>query len=175
MHPVEIEKCLETMKILVDTREHPGAKFRKRMTQAGLPYVRRKLDFGDYSAMVEMNGVEISIESSIAIERKMDANELAMCFCQERDRFKAEFERAKDSGARIYLLLENENIEKLYKGSYGESEKYRSKMNPRSFMGSLYAFIAEYDMIPILCREESSGKVIRDILYYEMRERLKNG
>lgn len=175
MHPVEIERCLETMKILVDTREHPGVKFRQRMMQAGLPYVRRKLEFGDYSALVEMNGVEISIESAIAIERKMDANELAMCFCQERSRFEAEFERAKEKGAKLYLLLENENIEKLYKGNYGRSMKFRSKMDPRSFMGSLYSFIARYDMIPVFCREESSGKVIRDILYYEMRERLKNG
>lgn len=175
MHPIEIENALETMQIIVDTREQPGVRFRKRMAMAGLPYVRRKLDFGDYSAMVTMNGVEVSIEDSVVIERKMDANELAMCFCQERERFRAEFDRAKEKGARIYLLLENENIEKLYKGNYGEGAKYRSKMNPRSFMGSLYTFIAGYGMIPVLCKEETSGKVIRDILYYEMRERLKNG
>ena len=175
MHPIEIENALETMQIIVDTREQPGSRFRKRMKMTGLPYIRRKLDFGDYSAKVDMHGVELSIEDSVVIERKMDANELAMCFCQERERFKAEFERAKEKGARIYLLIENENFEKLYKGSYGDSPKYRSRMNPKSFMGSLYAFMAEYNMIPILCKEETSGKVIRDILYYEMRERLRNG
>lgn len=175
MHPVEIESALATMKILVDTREHPGVKFRKRMAAMGLPYVRRKLDIGDYSAVVMVDDKELSIEDYVVIERKMDANELAMCFCQERSRFRAEFERAKEKGVKVYLLCENENLEKLYKGAFGESEKYRSRMNPKSFMGSLYAFAAEYGMVPIFCREETSGKVIRDILYYEMRERLKNG
>ena len=32
-----------------------------------------------------------------------------------------------------------------------------------------------YGAIPIFCKEETSGRVIRDLLYYEMRERLKNG
>ena len=175
MHPIEVETALETMKIIVDTREHPGKRFNSRMKQAGLPYVREKLEFGDYSARCEMNGVTISIAEAVAIERKMNGNELAQCFTHERDRFRAEFERAKETDARIYLLVENENMEKLYKGAYGDSEQYRSKMNAKSFMGSFYAFIAEYGLIPVFCKEETSGKVIRDILYYEMRERLKNG
>lgn len=175
MHPIEIESALETMRILVDTREHPGRKFTKRMKQTELPYSRTKLDFGDYSADCKMGGMTITLEDSVAIERKMDGNELAQCFTHERERFKAEFERAKAKGARIYLLLENENFEKLYKGAYGDSEKFRSKMHPASFMGSLYSFMAEYGAIPILCREETSGRVIRDILYYELRERLRHG
>lgn len=174
MHPVEIETALKTMKIIVDTREHPGRKFTARMKQAGIPYVRRKLEFGDYSAECEMGGTTITLEEAVAIERKMDANELAMCFTHERKRFKAEFERAKECGARVYLLIENENMEKVYKGAYGSSAQYRSKMHPKSFVGSLFAFVAEYGMIPIFCKEETSGKIIRDILFYEMREQLKN-
>ena len=64
MHPVEIEKALETMKILVDTREHPGKKFSKRMKQTELPYCRVKLDFGDYSAECQMGGMTITLDYS---------------------------------------------------------------------------------------------------------------
>ena len=175
MHPVEIEKALETMKILVDTREHPGKKFSKRMKQTELPYTRTKLNFGDYSAECQMGGMTITLADSVVIERKMNGNELAQCFTHERDRFKAEFERAKAAGARVYLLIENENIEKLYKGAYGDSAQYRSKLHPAALMGSLWSFAAQYGAIPIFCKEETSGRVIRDLLYYEMRERLKNG
>lgn len=175
MHPAEIETALRTLTIIADTREHPGKKFSKRMKQAGLPYKREKLNFGDYSAECTMGGMNISLVDSVAIERKMNGNELAQCFTHERDRFKAEFERAKAAGARVYLLVENENVEKLYKGAYGDTEKFRSKMRPEAFMGSLWSFAAQYGAIPIFCKEETSGRVIRDLLYYEMRERLKNG
>ena len=173
MHPAEIETALSTMKILVDTREHPGKKFAKRMKQTELPYSRSKLDFGDYSAECEVNGMTITLRDCVVIERKMNGNELAQCFTHERARFKAEFERAKEKGARVYLLVENETIEKLYKGAYGDDPRYRSAMNPASFMGSLYALIAEYGLIPVFCKEETAGKVIRDVLYYELREQLK--
>lgn len=174
MHPVDIEKALEDMTIIVDTREHPGAKFNSRIAQMGYPHKREKLDFGDYSARTSIDGRTVSLADKIVIERKMDGNELAMCFGRERARFEREFQRARDSGAKIYLLVENENYEKLYAGKYGSSKKFRSKLSPASLMGSLYSWQARYQLQLILCKEEITGKIIRDILYYEMREALQN-
>jgi ERCC4-type nuclease len=174
MHAVEVEEALETLTILVDTREHPGKKLKSRMEQTGCSYERCKLDFGDYSARVKINDTEIDMSSRICIERKMDGNELAMCFGRERGRFEREFDRAKETGARIYLLVENENFEKIYAGRYGSSSKFRSKLNAKSFIGSLFAWQARYDLNIMFCKEETTGKVIRDILYYETREVLLN-
>ena len=172
MKPAEVESALESMTLLVDTREHPGHKLEKRVKISGLPYRRQKLDFGDYSAEITVDGVIVPFDHVVAIERKMDANELAMCFGQERQRFEKEFVRAQKKGARLYLIVEDENIEKIYAGRYGSSEKYRSKFPPKALMGSILAWAARYGVHIMFCKGETSGKLIRDILYYEIRERL---
>ena len=48
--PFEIEKMLDSMVILVDTREHPNGKFDRRVADFGCPWERCKLDFGDYGS-----------------------------------------------------------------------------------------------------------------------------
>lgn len=157
------------MTLIVDTREQDTDRLRRRIRQTGLSFVRQKLDFGDYSAKTTLdNGTEFDISSSVSIERKMNLDELCACYCKGRKRFTREFERAKSAGAKVYLLIENANLEKAYNGSY------RSKMSPQALTASLFAWLARYDCQIIFCKEETSGKIIREILYREMKERLEN-
>ena len=173
--PFEMEKLLNSMVVLVDTREQPNKKFDKRVASFGYPWERTKLDFGDYSCKyTDLDGNEVSLANVIAIERMMDANELAMCFGTQRKRFEQEFKRAKEAGAIIYLLVEEECWEKLYSGEYGKSAKYRSKLPPRSLVGSIHAWQARYRMNLQFCEQETTGMLIADILKYELRERLEN-
>lgn len=173
--PFEIEKALDSMVILVDTREQPNRKFEERVRAFGCPWERRKLDFGDYSAKYTApGGRDVSLDRHIAIERKMDANELALCLGKERRRFEREFIRAKEAGARIYLLVEEENWEKLYAGRYGKSARYRSRMRPESLTASIHAFQSRYGMNLQFCKPETTGRLIADILKYELRERLEH-
>lgn len=163
------------MVILVDTREQPNRKFEERVHGFGCPWERRKLDFGDYSAKyTDPAGSEVSLAGSVAVERKMDANELALCFGKERRRFENEFIRAKETGARIYLLVEEESWEKLYAGKYGKSARYRSRMSPQSLTASIHAFQSRYGVNLQFCRPETTGRLIADILKYELRERLEH-
>lgn len=158
------------MTLIVDTREQDTDRLRRRIRQTGLSFVRQKLDFGDYSAKTTLdNGTEFDISSSVSIERKMNLDELCACYCKDRKRFTREFERAKSAGAKVYLLIENANWEKAYNGSY------RSKMSPQALTASLFAWLARYNCQIIFCKEETSGKIIREILYREMKERLENG
>lgn len=158
------------MTLIVDTREQDTDRLRRRIRQTGLSFVRQKLDFGDYSAKTTLdNGTEFDISSSVSIERKMNLDELCACYCKGRKRFTREFERAKSAGAKVYLLIENANWEKAYNGSY------RSKMSPQALTASLFAWLARYNCQIIFCKEETSGKIIREILYREMKERLENG
>ena len=113
----EIEMALGTLTVLVDTREQDTVLFRKRMKALGLPYVRHKLDFGDYSCFVLADGAELDLSASFAIERKMNLDELAQCYTRGRKRFEREFERAKAAGARIYLLIEDASWESAYNGA----------------------------------------------------------
>ena len=167
MHPVEVEQTLDSMTVLVDTRERPTGFSEKRYAQFGRPYRREKLDVGDYSAeFVTPAGEAISLKDRVVVERKNSIDELCMCYTTERGRFEREFERAKNSGIKLYLLVENATFESIYNG------KYRSRMTPNALVASILAWLARYDCQIIFCKAETSGKIIHDILYYEMRERL---
>lgn len=170
MNPFEVSRALKNLTLIIDTREQDTDRLRRRIKQTGLSFVRQKLDFGDYSAKTTLdNGTEFDISSSVSIERKMNLDELCACYCKGRKRFTREFERAKSAGAKVYLLIENANLEKVYNGSY------RSKMSPQALTASLFAWLARYNCQIIFCKEETSGKIIREILYREMKERLENG
>ncbi len=156
------------MRILVDTREQPTERARKRYQDFGIAYDRRKLEYGDYSAEVTAGAQVISMERAVVIERKMNISELCSCFCHERKRFTAEMERARADGAKIYLLVEGGSWEKVYAGSY------RSQMQPKALVASILAFCARYNLMIVFCRADTSGKLIADILYRETKEILKN-
>lgn len=168
MNHFEIKDALESMTLLVDTREQPTQNFKRRIASSGLPSERKKLFAGDYSCKCTLpDGSILDFSNHVVIERKMDIGELCMCFCQQRDRFEREFERAYEKGIKIYLLVENGTWENIYNG------KYHSKMNPGALVASINAFRARYNMQLDFCKSETSGKVIRDILYRELKEYLE--
>ena len=156
------------MVILVDTREQPSDRARKRYESFKCPYRRQKLDFGDYSAEFTLPGGEVVILKA-AIERKMNLEELSTCLTRDRDRFRREFERARDAGASVYLLVENATWENLING------KYRTKFNKNAFLASITAWIARYNLKPVFCKAETSGRLIKEILYREMKQKLEAG
>lgn len=168
VNPFDFNDALDSMVILVDTREQPTVQAQRRYAAFGNPYERQKLDFGDYSAKFKLpSGEWFSLENSVVVERKMNIDELCMCFCHQRERFEREFERIKAAGAKCYLLVEGAAWEKFYNG------QYRSKMTSNSLVASTLAFCARYGIVPVYCKMETSGKLIRDILYREGKERLE--
>ena len=168
MDNFEIDRALKTFTILVDSREQDTPRSRERYRAFGVPYERCKLNFGDYSAKVtDDDGKEISLCNRLSVERKMNLDELCNCFCRDRKRFEREFLRAKDAGAKIYLLIENANWELAYAG------RYKSQMNANALIASMTAWLARYNCQLIMCKEETSGKLIKDLLYREMKEYLQ--
>jgi len=133
------------------------------------------LDFGDYTySFILPDGTEfipegVRAKGSAVIERKMGLEELSSCFTHDRKRFEAEFERAKANGSAIYLLTENATWENLINGRYG------TKFSAKSFFSSITAFMARYQMSVVFCKSETSGKMIHQILYRELKERLERG
>lgn len=168
MTPFELESSLASMTLLVDTREQPTEKLKKRIEQTGLPHERRKLEQGDYSCQCLLpDGKVLDFSNKVVIERKMNLDELCLCFGRERKRFEREFERAKAAGCKIYLIVEDGSWEKAYEG------KYRSLYNEKALVASIDAFRARYGMQLDFCRADTSGKLIRDILYRELKEFLQ--
>lgn len=167
MHPVDVETSLKSMTIYVDTRERPTEQSRRRYAEFGCPWENHKLNVGDYScAFVLPNGETYSLENEVCVERKLGFAEMCMCFTHERGRFTREFERAKEADTRLYLLIENSSWELAYAGNY------RSQMKPQALIASMLAWMARYDCRIIMCKAETSGHMIHDVLYREAKERL---
>lgn len=164
----EIDRCMESMSLLVDTREQPTKRLYDRLEIAGLPYERKKLEVGDYSCKCLLpDGSELDFSPRVVIERKMSLDELCQCFGRERARFEREFERALAAGTKVYLLVEGGNWEKAYNG------KYRSLLKPQALVASIDAYRTRYGMQLDFCKPETTGRLIRDILYRELKEYLQ--
>lgn len=170
MNPFDLNDSLDNMIVLVDTREKPTKAAERRCSQFGCKYERIALNFADYSAKFPLpDGSWFSLADKVCIERKQSLDELCNCYCQSRQRFINEFTRAAEAGAKIYLLVENTSWEQVYTG------KYRSKMRQTALVASILAWSARYNCSPIFCKAETSGKLIKDILYREGKERMERG
>lgn len=163
----EIEKILDSMVITIDTREQETSLFKRRVSAFDYPYIKKKLDFGDYSAeCICPNGKILSMSEIAAVERKMNLAELANCFCSERKRFQNEFKRAGNAGCHMHLLIEDGSYEKMMNG------QYRSQFNPNSFLASWLTWSVRYNIQLHFCKQETTPKLIQNILRYELREYL---
>ena len=98
MTPFELKASLESMTLLVDSREQPTENWKRRIELSGLGHERRKLEFGDYS-----------------------------CKC-----------------------------------------------HPQALVASIHAYRARYGMQLDFCKAELTGKLIREILFRELKEVLEN-
>jgi len=165
LDPIEAEECLRSMVYCVDRREQPTKALEKRLGYLQ-PYERETLNAGDYTAKTLLpDGTWFYVPA--AVERKMSLTEISGNFTRERERFRAEFNRAREHGIRLYLLIEQASWEGAYAGAY------RSKLKPQSMVASLLTWSARYGCMISMCeRPDTGGKLIRDILHYEMREAL---
>lgn len=175
MRPKDIKTVLDSMTVLVDSREQDTDRARWRYASIGLPVERCVLDYGDYSYNAVLpDGRKIydtsdRIRPTVAIERKMNLDELAACFGSSRDRFEREFLRARDAGAQVWLLVEGGSWENIY------DHRYKSQMTPKSLAGSIIAFCGRYDLRLVFCSERTTGRIIRGILERNLKDRLEGG
>lgn len=168
MTPFEVNRTLESIVILVDTREQDTPALHKRLEGLHCPFEREKLDSGDYSCKYTLpDGTTERL--NVAIERKMNLDELCTCFTKGRLRFMREFERAQQEGTKIHMLIECGNWD------YALSGRYRSRFNPDSLSASMLAWSIRYGFGIHFCKPENTGKLIYKILRYELKEQLEGG
>ena len=171
----ELSEILDTFSIVCDTREQATPRAKERFAAFGVPVQRATLHYGDYCANVRLpDGKWLydpkqTIRPACCIERKMSLDELAGCLGRGRARFKREFERASDNKAKMYLLTENGSWEGIL------FHRYRSQLNTNAFLASLTAWSVRYDATPIFCKSDISGRMIKEILFRDMKERLLHG
>lgn len=174
MNHFEIKDTLNTFRVIADTREQRTARASERFKSFGVPVERATLSYGDYCGNItlpdsDLHDIHTTISAPCVIERKMSLDELTMCFTRGRDRFRREMERAVQNHSTVYLLIENGSYEAIV------NHRYRSKYNPTAFLASLTAWTVRYDLRPIFCKPGTSGALIKEILYRDMKERLERG
>lgn len=167
-------EIMQSLEIIVDNREQRTPKAKERYDAFGVPYSKATLDYGDYCANVRLQSGEWLYDTSdrirpiCVIERKMSLDELAGCFGRGRERFQRELERAKDNRAKVYLLVENGSFEGIM------FHRYRSALTTNAFLASLTAWMARYDLGVVFCKSDVSGRLIKEILYRDMKERVES-
>ena len=175
MEGFDIQKCLESFKILVDTAEQPTDEYTRRCNSFGVPYERQNLDYGDYTYTFLLpsgkwlHDCQNAVKGHVVVERKMSLRELSGNLCQNYDRFVREFERAKANGASIYLLVEDATWPKIITGKYG------TKFNSKAYLHRLLKLIGTYQIKPLFVPKELSGQMIYEVLFREAKRRLEEG
>lgn len=168
-------QILNSMEILVDTREQCTPKAKQRYNSFGVPYSRATLSYGDYTANFELldgsklHDISKTVSPICVIERKMNLDELAQCFTHSRERFEREFCKARSSGCFIHLIVEDGSYERI------TGHKYKSKFPPKAFLASITAWERRYDIHFHFCSSLESGHLIKEFLYRDMKERLERG
>ena len=161
----EITEALKTLTILADTREQRNEMIMGYFDSKSIPHISRKLDTGDYSAMLG----DMTFEQDVICERKANIDEIAGNFTIDRERFEREFLRAKADGIKVYLIIENCSWSDIF------LHNYRSKLAPKSLIASLLSWQVRFNITIQFCKPSETGSIIYGILYYSAREALKKG
>lgn len=161
----EITELLKQLTIIVDSREQVNGHVTGYLDSKKIPHITRKLDTGDYSAMIG----DMTLEHDAICERKANLDELASNFTVDRERLEREFLRAKADGIKVFLILENASWSDIF------LHNYRSKLAPKSLIASLLSWQVRFNITIIFCKPSETGQIIHGILYYAAREHLKKG
>ena len=171
----DIDQVMQSFRVVADTREQRTARAVERFKALGPSLERGTLDYGDYCGNVELPlggplyDVTRLISPRCCVERKMSLDELSCSLTRDRERFRKELERASQSGAKVYLLVEE--------GSYDAilSHRYSTQFTPNAFMGTIISWEVRYNLTVLFCKPGISGRLIREILYRDMKLRLERG
>lgn len=148
------------MQIQIDSREKPRAikKILREFEKRNVPYFVSKLYVGDYQ----------NLENPLVfVDRKQNIAEIAQNATSGHKRFKAELERVDKIGAKMYVLIEQNE----YDGKKVESlediilwkPKYGTIVGVQIFK-VLQAWTYKHNVEFVFCSKAETGKKIIELL-----------
>lgn len=170
MNGAEIESAMNSMRILVDTREKKNTHIVTALEGRKCPFKPHKLNYGDYTSEYdtsENNG--ISFENKAVIERKANLDELAGNITKGRDRFEREFLRAKGDNAKIFLMVEGGSFDDI------KNHCYRSMLPPKSYLNTLFSWQEKYNITISFVSKKFAGDYIYGTLFMALKNYLLHG
>ena len=166
----EMEELIQSMVILVDTRERKADHILEYFDKKNITYKKKALDYGDYSFMIPANEKlsiprDLYFMNKVIVERKASLEEISNNLTKERDRFEKELCLAPKTKV---LLLENANYSDIATGNYN------TQYNKKSFWASIHSFWFKYN-IPIFFMPDNkwSGLFIRGYFEYYLKNYLR--
>jgi len=177
----EIKKLVaENLVIIYDTREqvNKNQHILDYFDKKKITYKRQTITEGDYTAVItkcEKMGIHRDLYFPIGIERKNSVDELAGNVGEKVDthddiRFIREMRRAKQNGIKMTLLVEDaDGLKKIKTGDY------RSQYESKAFTARLRSIQDQFLVNTVFVNRNDSGEEIYGILYYAVRNFLKEG
>lgn len=165
----EINEILKRACVIVDTREQKAKHITDYFDSKGITWRKEKLDFGDYTIVIDAPSVarDFYLQDHITIERKANLEELSGNLAHERERMMAEFSRARGT---LILLVENATYDDILE------HRYNTKYEPKSYIATLKSFEARFGFSTHFQKDNKySGAYIYQTLIYHLRELLKKG
>lgn len=142
-----MKKILDSLVILVDTRENANKHIIDFFEKKKIPYSVEKLQFGDYSCKIpkgtlDMFTTDIYFTNDFVIERKASIDELAGNLKEDGARLKKELAHLNMYQIKYLVYVEDKNFEEnLRTGSF------RSQYDPYTLMRRLYCLESEYNTV----------------------------
>lgn len=138
----ELNNILKTLTIVVDTREKVNQHILDYLRKHDIPIKFKKLDYGDYSAMIPKNeelGIARDIYLNSAVERKNSVDEI--CGNLQKDTQAAfENELIRSQKGKFILFVEDPQFDENI-----ANHNYRSRYDPKALKGRLESFQAKYN------------------------------
>ena len=170
--PKNIAQLLQQVQIIYSTKEQENSHILSYFDKVGIKYKKASMLTCDYSAFLPKNEelglpFDITLESEILIERKAHLNELANNICQERSAFQNEWIRARETGASLYLVIED--------GSFADIEehRYRSQYNEKAYYNTLLSWREKYGFHVDFVNKQLVGKHIIRLIQLKLKHILE--
>jgi ERCC4-type nuclease len=148
------------MIIQIDTREKARAikKILKEFDAQEITHINSKMYVGDYCALEN---------PLLIIDRKQNMAEIAQNCTSGHDRFKRELQRLDDMNAKMYVLIEQDTIDKRPIETLEDvmlwSPKYSTIEGPRIYK-VMNAWEHKHNIKFVFCRKADTGKEIIRLL-----------
>lgn len=173
----EITRLLkENLKIIYDTRETVNDHILEYFNKENISYKKQKLDVGDYSAIITSRpemGIYRDLSFNVCVIRKVSIDEIAENLIEKRDyreemKLERQLMKGKVNGIKTSMIIEDpDGLENIRNGVF------RSSLNPKALMGKLSSLQDKYIQNTVFTSNENSGYHIHRILYYSVRNFLK--
>lgn len=171
---------LKKVTVLCDTREQENAHILTDLDKYSVKHISRKLDFGDYSFMVDDKDFSLSA----VIERKGSINELWGNVTKDRQRFEKELSSISSLAKSGTLLIEGvEDWQSLKGYTVPEWEMSAQNRQVKDIGVTIYSTLKSwsssnrYSFDVVFCKDkqDSAGRILEVFywFYHNYKEQLK--